>query len=255
MIEIENLSFAFDDGPRVFEELSMAVETGGIVAVLGANGTGKTTLLRLLAGLLEPDGGTIQIDESEEPVVGLAPETPADGLFSPTVSEEIAFFPENRGLPVEERVSEAVEQLGIEGLADRDPYSLSAGEKRLVTIAAVLAGDPDVVGLDEPTSGLDRGARTRLGTRLTALDHTILVVTHDTDFAWRYADRAIVLDDEGSRRQGSVESVLADPDFDLESVGLEPPQAVAWAREWDIEPPPRTVADALDRLESGGEEP
>lgn len=254
MIEIENLSFAFENGPRVFEAFSASVETGGVVAVLGANGTGKTTLLRLLAGLLEPDAGRIEIDGATEPVVGLAPETPGDGLFSPTVAEEVAFFPENRGLQVDARVTDALARLGIASLADRDPYSLSEGEKRLVTIAAVLSGDPDVVGLDEPTSGLDRGARTRLGTRLASLEQTILVVTHDTDFAWQYADRAIVLGDGGRRRQGPVESVLADPDFDLEGVGLEPPQAVAWARERGIEPPPRTVAEAVDRLEETEDE-
>ncbi|MFB6086161.1 MAG: energy-coupling factor ABC transporter ATP-binding protein [Halodesulfurarchaeum sp.] len=251
MLEIEDLSFAFDDGPQVFDGLTLSIETGGVLAVLGANGTGKTTLLRLLAGLLEPAAGGIEIDGRGEPIVGLAPETPADGLFSPTVAEEIAFFPENRGLPVDEHVTEAMHRLGIAGLAERDPHTLSEGEKRLVTIAAVLAGDPDILGLDEPTSGLDREAWERLGDRLGALDRTVLAVTHDTDFAWRYADRAIVLDESGLRRQGPVDSVLADPDFDLEAAGLDPPQPVAWASARDIEPPPRTVAEAVDLLERG----
>lgn len=251
MIEIEQLDFAYESGPRVFDGLSLTVETGGIVAVLGANGTGKTTLLRLLAGLLEPTGGDITVEGRDDPVVGLAPEIPADGLFSPTVAEEVGFFPKNRGLPVDERVKQALEQFGIVALADRDPYSLSEGEKRLVTIAAVLAGDPDVVGLDEPTSGLDRRAWKQLGSRLGALDRTVVMVTHDTDFAWRYADRVLVLGEDGIHRQGPAESVLADPDFDMQSVGLEPPQPVSWARRQGIEKPPKTVEEAVDLLEEG----
>lgn len=253
MIEVTDLQFGYESGPQVFDGLSVSIPDGETVAVLGANGTGKTTFLRLLAGLLEPSGGEIEIDGASEPVVGLTPEIPADGLFARTVAAEVAFFPENRGLAVEEQVEHALAALGIEALADRPPHALSQGQQRLVTIASVLAGDPDVIGLDEPTSGLDADGRRRLGDRLAALDRTVLLVTHDTDFAWRYADRVLVLTEAGLDRAGPVRDVLADPEFDPEAVGLRTPAAVRWARERGLEEPPATVAEAVAQLDGGAE--
>lgn len=249
MIEIRNIGFEFEDGPTVFEDLSVTLETGQTVAVLGANGTGKTTLLRLLAGLIEPTSGKIRVDGADDPTVGLAPETPADGLFAQSVESEVAFFPTNRGLSVDERVQDALDQLNIGHLAERDPYSLSEGEKRLVTIAAVLSGNPDVVALDEPTSGLDMSGLERLGDRIKRLQRTVVLVTHDTDFAWRYADSVVVLSDAGLERQGPTEAVLDDPEFDLEAIGLPTPRPVLWARERGVEPAPTTVSEAVSFLE------
>ncbi|MFW5900580.1 MAG: ABC transporter ATP-binding protein, partial [Halodesulfurarchaeum sp.] len=126
---------------------------------------------------------------------------------------------------------------------------LSGGEKRLVTIAAVHAGNPDVMALDEPTSGLDMTGWNRLGERIETIDGTVLLVTHDTDFAWRYADSVLVLSGAGLERQGPTEAVLGDPDFDLAAVGLTTPSPVVWARNRGIEPPPTTVTEALSLLE------
>ncbi|MFB6109568.1 MAG: energy-coupling factor ABC transporter ATP-binding protein [Halodesulfurarchaeum sp.] len=268
MIEVTDLRFGYESGPQIFDGLTVSIPAGETVAVLGANGTGKTTFLRLLAGLLEPTSGAIEIDgdgdgdsdgdrngdgkgdDTREPVVGLTPETPADGLFAQTVEAEVAFFPENRGLPVDEHVERALTTLGIEDLADRQPHTLSQGEKRLVTIASVLSGDPDVIGLDEPTSGLDANGRRRLGDRVETLDRTVVLVTHDTDFAWRYADRVLVLTESGLEREGPTRDVLADPDFDPEGVGLRTPEPVRWARDHGVDPP-TSVAEAVTLLEGG----
>lgn len=249
MIEISDLRFEYDDGPTVFDGLSVDIESDRTVAVCGANGTGKSTLLRLLAGLLEPTEGQIRIGNGNDPTVGLAPERPADGLFAASVREEVAFFPRNRDLDVASRVADALSALGIDHLADRTPQTLSEGQKRLVTVASVLSGAPDVVALDEPTSGLDAESWTTLGARLAELPGTILFVTHDTDFAWRYADRVLVLSEAGAERYGPTRNVLADPDFDLSAASLRRPDAVAWARENGIDPPPTSVAAAVERLE------
>lgn len=249
MLEITDLQFEYDSGETVFDELTVTVEPGQIVAVLGANGSGKTTLLRLLAGLLEPSAGKIMFDGESDPVVGLTPEVPSDGLFAATVEDEVAFFPKNRGLEVDARVREALEALEIEELADRSPHILSAGQQQLVSIAAVLSGAPDLVGLDEPTSGLDAVSWERLGSRLATLSETVLLATHDTDFAWRYTDRVLVLSGRGVARYGRTRSVLADEDFDLTEHGLDTPNPVKWARTNGIDPPPRSVTAAVEELE------
>ena len=257
MIRLEAVTFAYDGEP-VYEGLDLEIPTGDIVAFMGPNGSGKTTLLKLIAGLVEPDSGTVtvetgaQTDEStESPAVGLAPENPDDGLFAATVREEVAFFPRNRGLPVDEHVDRALERLQIETLVDRTPQTLSQGEKRLVSLASVLSGDPDVIGLDEPTSGLDTPARDRLGEHLAALDRTILVATHDTDFVWEHAETALVLEAGTVHRQGPVEAVLGDADLDVESLGLRVPGPVRWAREHDFETPPASATEAAEWLGGG----
>lgn len=252
VIRFENLSFAYEDGPRVFEGLTASIESANSVAILGPNGTGKSTLLHLIAGLLEPNSGRVVLDSVSEPTVGLAPENPDDGLFSGSVREEVAFFPRNRGLPVQAAVNRALDRLGIKDHADRVPQTLSEGEKRLVLLAAVLAGDPDVIALDEPTSGLDIPGRRRLGAELQDLDRTVLFATHDTDFAWRYADRVLILGKGEIHRSGPAKSVLANPDLDTDAVGLRRPAAVRWADAHDFESPPDSAAEAAEWL-GGGE--
>lgn len=252
MIEFREVAFAFEDGTEVFEALSATIESGDTVALMGANGTGKTTLLKLLAGLLEPSAGSIAVD-IEDPVIGLAPEDPDDGLFAGSVREELAFFPRNRGLDIEQAVDDALGRLDIEHLADRVPQALSQGEKRLVLLAAVLAGDPDVIGLDEPTSGLDMTGRRRFGEALEDLDRTVLFATHDADFAWEYAESVLVLDEAGLYSHESVESVLAERTLDFDALGFHEPGAVRWARRHGFDRPPASVAEAADWLEEGEE--
>lgn len=248
MIRVENLSFAYEEGPSVFEGLTGRIESGNSVAILGPNGTGKSTLLHLIAGLLDPDAGRIVLDSVSEPTVGLAPEHPDDGLFTGSVREEVSFFPRNRGLTVEAAVDRALGRLDIRELEQRVPQTLSEGEKRLVLLAAVLAGDPDVIAFDEPTSGLDTPGRRQLGAELESIDRTVVFATHDTDFAWRYADRVLILAEGEIHRSGAARSVLADPDLEMGELGLRQPGAVRWATEHEFESPPESVAEAADWL-------
>ena len=251
MIRLREVAFEYDSGGAVFRGLTATIEAGSTVAVMGPNGSGKTTLLKLVAGLLEPTGGEIEVDNSSA-AVGLAPEDPDDGLFAGSVADEVAFYPRNRGLPVDRHVEAALSTMGVADLAERVPQTLSQGEKRLVSLASVLAGDPAVVGLDEPTSGLDATGTERLGAALDDLERTVLLATHDSDFAWRHADSVLVLDDGRLRAQGETASILGGEDLDFEALGLRVPGAVRWARERGLDDPPATAAAAAELLERDG---
>lgn len=244
MIRLDDVAVRRDGRP-VLSSCSIEVADGETVAVMGPNGAGKTTLLRLIAGLQEPDAGDVTVDGT----VGFAPEDPQTGLFAETVAEEVAFFPRNRALDVERRREAALAACGVEGLRDREPHSLSVGEQRRVSIAAVLAGDPAVLVIDEPTRGLDGAGQDALADLLDDLDVTVVLATHAADFAYGLADRVAVLAGGELRRVGDARPVLADAPF-LESVGIRPPDAVAWARRRGIDPPPADLAEALARLEA-----
>lgn len=239
MIRVTNLGFEFPGTP-VFSGLSLDVGAGEVVAILGANGTGKTTLLKVLAGLRDPDNGTVECAG----IVGFAPEDPTTGLFAETVEDELAFFPENRGLDVQERTESAMEDMDITALRNRGPYSLSNGEQRRVSIASVLAGAPDILALDEPTVGLDRTGERHLAGLLSDLDATVVFSTHAAEFAYGTADRVAVLADGGVARIGPTREILADTEC-LRDAGIEPPGIVTWAQANGIDPPPRDIDEAV----------
>lgn len=244
MISVDALT-ASRDGQPALEEVSLAVETGETMAVMGPNGAGKTTLLKVVAGLLEPKAGSVEIDGT----VGFAPENPAVGLFAETVAEEVAFFPRNLGLDVDDRRASAMAALDIAHLAERDPYTLSVGQQRRVSIAAVLSGDPDVLVLDEPTRGLDAAGEAELAELLGRLEPTVIVATHSADFAYAAADRVAVFSEGERRRVGEARRVLSEEQF-LEATGIRPPGIVRWARRRGIDPPPVDLAEALEALEA-----
>lgn len=274
MIDIQSVTFHYDGTP-ILRDVSATVAAGQTFVIMGANGAGKTTLLRLIAGLIEPDEGLIEIRrgrgghgardrgvdgvdvggqepsrDATDPTVGFAPENPDDGLFAGTVREELEFFPRNRGLSIEDRVPDTLARFGLEAIASRTPQTLSMGEKRLVSLASVLAGDPAVVALDEPTSGLDMFARDRLIDRIEAVDRTVVIATHDSEFACRIADEVMVLDEGRLHRHGST-TVLKDGSLDFAALGLREPGAVRWAREHDFDRVPASAEQAAEWLSGG----
>lgn len=240
MLSVDRLGFSYAGDEPVLDDVSLAAKPGELVAVVGRNGAGKTTLLLLLAGLEPPDSGRVAVDG----VVGFAPADPADALFAPTVREEVAFFPRNRGLDVEDHTDRALDDMGLRGYDDRSPTALSVGEQRRTAIAAVLAGDPAVAALDEPTAGLDRRAANALGARLAGLDATVVCATHDTDFAFAHADTVVVLDGGSVRAAGRARRVLGDVHL-ARAAGIRPPGPVSWADDRGVEPPP-DLATAVD---------
>jgi len=233
-ITVDDLSFAYPDGTRALDGVSFGAGHGEAIAVVGANGAGKSTLLLHLNGLLTPEHGSVDIGgvpvtKATLPdirrTVGMVFQDPDDQLFMPTVAEDVGFGPLNLGLAPEEvaaRVHAALARVGAEHLAERPPYHLSGGEKRVVAIATVLAMEPKVLVMDEPSSGLDPRARRRLIDLLESFEHTRLVATHDLDLAATLCERTIVLGRGRVLADRPTADVFRD-DALLETGGLERP--------------------------------
>jgi cobalt/nickel transport system ATP-binding protein len=193
---------------EVLSEIDFTLAPGERAALLGGNGTGKTTLLHVMMGLVRPCRGTVEafgavrVRDSDFSEVrrraGLLFQDADDQLFCPTVIEDVAFGPLNCGQSDAEARATAesvLRRLGIEGLADRVTHRLSGGEKRMVSLAAVLAMQPDVLLLDEPTNALDDDARERLVTLLAELPQAMVLVTHDQALVERLGFTSAVLRD------------------------------------------------------------
>ncbi|NFV82180.1 ATP-binding cassette domain-containing protein [Magnetospirillum aberrantis] len=206
LFRLEDLGFAHDPARPVLAGLEFSLSAGERVAVLGDNGAGKTTLLHLMVGLLRPQAGRVLAFGAERrreadfhdvrARAGLLFQDPDDQLFCPTVAEDVAFGPLNLGAgraEAQDAVAEALEQVGLPGFGERVTHKLSGGEKRLVTLAAVLAMRPEVLLLDEPSNALDRAARERLIDILAGLPQAMVIVSHDDDLVERLATRRVVL--------------------------------------------------------------
>ncbi|MDY0056994.1 MAG: ABC transporter ATP-binding protein [Methyloversatilis sp.] len=208
LIRARDLSFRHVPERPLLEGVSFDLHAGERVGLAGANGSGKSSLLQLLIGLLPPDGGALELcgqpcrDEADfRPLrgrVGLMFQDADDQLFCPTVQEDIAFGPLNQGLAhaaVRRIVGDMLARLHIVHLAERPVHQLSGGEKRLVALAGVLAMGPEVLLLDEPTTGLDAAAQEKVTEVLLTLPQAMLVVSHDRDFLAQLSTRVIALAD------------------------------------------------------------
>lgn len=196
LIELRNITFAHPGAPQpVFQDFNYQLLPGKHIGLIGPNGCGKTTLLHLIIGLLRPQAGSIAIFGQEvaqekdfvdvRQKVGLLFQNADDQLFCPTVLEDVAFGPLNQGKPPAEAIGiarETMARLGLSGFEDRVTYKLSGGEKKLVSLATVLAMQPQLLLLDEPTAGLDETTKHRLIHILQSLDIAYMIVSHENDF-------------------------------------------------------------------------
>jgi cobalt/nickel transport system ATP-binding protein len=265
----EGLVAGYERGRRVLDGAGLTVPAGRRLALLGANGSGKTTLLRCLSGALEPVAGTVTLDgerlrhtrrglRAHRQEVQLVLQDPDDQLFSASVAQDVSFGPLNLGLPedaVRARVAEALDLLGVTGLAGRPTHQLSYGERKRVAIAGAVAMRPCVLLLDEPTAGLDPTAvaeALRALERLRAAGSTVVMSTHDVDLALRWADEVAVVVDR-TVVQGPPVELLAD-DALLARARLDRPWALvvgARLRALGLLPdgaPPRDADELLAAL-------
>jgi cobalt/nickel transport system ATP-binding protein len=225
LIRLSGVRFAYDGGAgrAVLNGLDLAISAGERLSLLGANGCGKTTLLHVLVGLIRPQAGEIvafgrprrcEADFYEvRQHAGLLFQDPEDQLFCPTVIEDVAFGPINLGLTHEDALQAArttLACLGLAGYEDRITYKLSGGEKRMVSLAAVLAMKPQVLLLDEPSANLDARARHRLIDALARRHEAMLLVTHDMDMVRQLTPRAAILADGKLAAEAPAADLLAD---------------------------------------------
>jgi cobalt/nickel transport system ATP-binding protein len=233
-IATRSLSFSYPDRPAVLCEVSLTIQPGERVGIIGHNGCGKTTLFMLLCGVLTPAAGEILLFGQPvrpgqfHPEVGLLFQDPDDQLFSASVWDDIAFGPQNMGFSPEEihsRVTQAAELAGITHLLERLPHHLSGGEKQMVAIAGLLAMTPKILLYDEPTANLDLRTRRRLIRFLQTAAETLLISSHDLEFVLEVCDRVVLIDDGQIMADGRPPEIMGDQAL-MERHGLEKPYSL-----------------------------
>jgi cobalt/nickel transport system ATP-binding protein len=205
MLKLQNVTVIYPDKTKAIDNVSFTLSDGENIALIGENGAGKTSLLLALVGVLEISNGTIEagdIQLTKKTVnevrrqIGLVFQNPDDQLFMPLIYDDIAFGCRNFGLSedeIQKRVDETLDKLNISHLRNRSSLKLSAGEKRMAAIAAVLAMNPSILLFDEPTAFLDPKAKRALAKTLNKLPQPKIVATHDMKFAAEVCNRVILL--------------------------------------------------------------
>ena len=239
MLEVKNIKYSYNKDYQALKGVSLKVEEGEMVALLGKNGAGKSTLFLHLNGIYKPDEGQVFIEGEElkydkksllkfRQKVGIVFQNPDDQIFAPTVEEDVAFGPLNLDLPMEEvqkRVTESLARVGMSGYEKKAPHHLSGGQKKRVAIAGILAMIPKIMVLDEPTAGLDPQGVTDLSKLLKELNDegiTIIISTHEVNLVPNYAQRVFVLVDGLLIAEGTPKEIFAQPEI-LEKANLEVP--------------------------------
>lgn len=250
-IIIKNLSFTYSRKTpyekKALDNISLTINEGEFVGIIGHTGSGKSTFIQHINGLILPQEGTVKVFDidlsAKKPKpdlrklrteVGMVFQYPEYQLFDDTVAKDVGFGPRNMKLSKEEvdqRVKEAIELVGLdyENIKDRSPFDLSGGQKRRVAIAGVIAMRPKVLILDEPTAGLDPQGKEQILSLITHLKAystpTVIVISHDVDEITRFADRIIVWD-KGQIRFDLPMNELFKNEEELIKIGLEIPKAV-----------------------------
>lgn len=236
LLEVRNLSHVFPDGTVAVKDVSLSVQAGDFVVLAGANGSGKTVLIRHFNGLLLPTKGSVLLEG--EPIsrdligvrksIGLVFQNSDSQIVGQTVAEEVAFGPENLNLPraeVERRVEESLEAVGLGECQHQAPHRLSGGQKRRLAIAGVLAMGSRVIVLDEPFSGLDYPGTVQVLEHIVALHQrgtTIILVTHELEKVLAHADRLILMEKGRIMQDGKPDEVIET----VEAYGVKSPFGV-----------------------------
>ncbi len=270
LIEFKNVDFSYildedesasqNNEVRVLQNFNLNIEKGSFVAILGHNGSGKSTVAKLTNGILFPKSGSVTVDgqqtRDDESIieirkkVGMVFQNPDNQIVSSIVEEDVAFGVENLGVPSEEcrrRVDEALKTVGMYDFRLSAPNKLSGGQKQRVAVAGIIAMKPMCIVLDEPTAMLDPSGRKEVMQTIKQLnkedDITIVLITHYMDEAVQ-ADRVVVIDNGEIRLDGTPRQVFADIDK-IKALGLDVPQATELAHKMGFTPV-KTILNAQE---------
>lgn len=226
MIDVRNVRFTYDGANFALDGVSLHVRKGEFLCILGGNGSGKSTLAKHLNALLIPDEGTVKVQDMPtadadctyriRETVGMVFQNPDDQLVASLVEDDVAFGPENLGVPTDElreHVTQALEDVGLSGFERHETHALSGGQKQRVAIARALAMDPKVILLDEPTSALDPelvGEVLSVIRELASDGMTMIMATHQMDFARATADEILFMERGVIIEHGRPEELLAE---------------------------------------------
>ncbi|MBP6787127.1 MAG: ABC transporter ATP-binding protein [Candidatus Promineofilum sp.] len=261
-ITVEGVSFTYPSGTHALREVTLRIAPGEAMAIVGENGAGKTTLVKHFNGLLKPSQGRVLVgdwDTREHSVaktaarVGYVFQNPDDQIVERTVGDEVAFGPKQLGRSEAERTADAAAALALVELEDytkTHPYDLTAAQRKLVTLASVLAMRTPIVIFDEPTMGQDARGVALIGSiveRLKSEGRTVLTITHDIDFCAAHFERVVVMADGAVLADGAAADVLARADL-LATTNVEPPQLVRLAQALGLPRAPLTVEGFVSEL-------
>ena len=277
MLKGKNITFSYSDSAKgkiqILKDISFHINKGDFIGVIGASGSGKTTFIKHLNGLLKPSSGQIIVNGFNitdkdlnlteiRKRVGIVFQYPEYQLFEETVEKDIAFGPGNLGLDeaeISKRVKNSMEAVGLdyETYKDKSPFDLSGGQKRRVAIAGVIAMNPEVLILDEPTAGLDPGGRDEIFNLIKKLHRdnniTIILSSHSMDDMAKLAQTIIVMNHGKIEFMGTPREVFTSHADKLREIGLDVPQVLELATKlrqkgFDIRPDILTVEEVKDEI-------
>jgi energy-coupling factor transport system ATP-binding protein len=261
-IEISDLQFSYPNGVQALGGISLKIDSGEQVAIVGQNGAGKTTLVKHLNGLLQPTRGQVLIGDwntNKHSVsklasrVGYVFQNPDEQLFSKTVGAEVAFGPKNLGYGSDQIQALVKDALALTDLSDKtetNPYDLSVTWRKMVALASIISMDTDIVIFDEPTTGQDAVNIARIATVISELRRrgkTVITITHDIDFCAENFERVIAMSQGKLLLDGKANDVLGQEKI-LATTYVDPPQLTRLAKRLNFEKTVRNEVEFLDGL-------
>jgi energy-coupling factor transport system ATP-binding protein len=263
MIEVENVHFSYPNGVKALKGITLSIKNGEFVAIMGQNGAGKTTLVKHFNGLLKPSEGTVRVDGVETTKtsvaalarnVGFVFQNPDHQLFSETVEEEVAFALKNFGFEAEvteQRITWALNLLGLTQYRKTSPFLLSGGERKRVALASVLAWNPNMLILDEPTIGQDHQQKEKLRqfvVQMQTQGKTVVIVTHDVEFVAESNPRVVLMKEGTIVADGEGREILTNQEVLAQSSIVLPQVAQIFMKLAPLGLP-RNVIDVYDAKE------